>query len=122
MTHTYTVTAKLNGSFYEIPCAPAEAQRVRALSQRVDARAQDFIQVVGAASDAELLLLTALTLEDECEAARTEIRFLRAELERLREMSPQSADATISYDQRLAQALLGAAQRIQLISEKLDAA
>ena len=116
---TYSVMISVNGIPYEAPCAPGEAVRVRDVAQRLDERVQALAAELTDKGQAELLLLAALMLEDEREAARTEVRFLRAELERQR----NSADVKTTHaDQLLAQRLLSAAERIAAITEKLDAA
>jgi cell division protein ZapA (FtsZ GTPase activity inhibitor) len=116
---TYAVSISVNGTAYEVPCAPGEAVRVRDVAQRLDERVQALAAELTDKGKAELLLLAALTLEDEREAARAEVRFLRAELERQR----NGADSkTNQADQILAQRLLSAAERIAAITEKLDAA
>lgn len=116
---TYSVLISVNGIPYEAPCAPGEAVRVRDVAQRLDERVQALAAELTDKDQAELLLLAALMLEDEREAARTEVRFLRAELERQR----NNADTKTTHaDQLLAQRLLSAAERIAAITEKLDAA
>jgi len=117
----YAVSIDINGVLYEAPCAPGEAARVRDVAQRLDERVRAFALALGDKPQSELLLLAALTLEDEREAARAEARFLRAELERQRAGATQDGKAALA-DQILAQRLLSAAERIAAISEKLDAA
>jgi len=116
---TYSVLVSVNGIPYEAPCAPGEAIRVRDVAQRLDERVRALAAELTDKGQAELLLLAALMLEDEREAARTEVRFLRAELERQRNGVESK---TTQADQILAQRLLGAAERIAAITEKLDAA
>jgi|GEM_PF-2600576 len=115
----YAAQIHVNGVAYEAPCAPGEAGRVRDVAQRLDERVQALAAELTDKGQPELLLLAALMLEDEREAARAEVRFLRAELERQR----SSADLKTTHaDQILAQRLLGAAERIAAITEKLDGA
>lgn len=117
----YAVPIFVNGVAYDAPCAPGEAARVCDVAQRLDERVQALAAAVGDKPQAELLLLAALTLEDEREAARNEALFLRAELERCRTGAVQDGKAAHA-DQILAQRLLSAAERIAAITEKLDAA
>ncbi len=112
----HPVATSLNGVFYEIPCAPGEAPRVRELAQRLDQRLRDLAAASGAADNSQLLLLAALTLQDEQETLALEVRNLRAELARCAPVQEGGRD------QRLAEALLSAAERISAVAEKLDAA
>lgn len=117
---TYATPISVNGVFYDAPCAPGEAERVREVAQRLDERVRALAAALGDKPQAELLLLAALTLEDERVAARNEVLFLRAELERQRAAAHDGKSA--HSDQILAQHLLNAAERIAAITEKLDAA
>lgn len=117
----HAVLIAINDVPYEAPCAPGEAARVCDVAQRLDERVRALALALGDKPQSELLLLAALTLEDEREAARAEARFLRAELERMRAGSAPDGKAAHA-DQILAQRLLSAAERIAAISEKLDAA
>lgn len=118
---TYAVSVSVNNIAYEAPCSPGEATRVSDMAQRLDERVQALAAELTGKRQAELLLLAALMLEDEREAARAEVLFLRAELERARTGAPQDGKPS-QADQILAQRLLSAAERIAAITEKLDAA
>ncbi len=54
----------LRGRNYSIACAPGQETRIVALSQQLDKRVQHIASAVG------LLLITALSLLDELDAAR----------------------------------------------------
>jgi hypothetical protein len=60
----------LRGRNYSIACAPGQEARIVALSQQLDARVKHIASAVGDIGEDRLLLITALALLDELDAAR----------------------------------------------------
>jgi len=60
----------LRGRNYSIACAPGQEARIVALSQQLDKRVQHVASAVGDIGEERLLLITALSLLDELDAAR----------------------------------------------------
>jgi cell division protein ZapA len=63
---------------YAIACAPGQEDRLLALSKDLDARVIQIADAVGDVGDHRLLLIAALSLLDELEAARYGIATMSA--------------------------------------------
>lgn len=60
----------IRGRAYSVACAPGQEARLVALSKQLDTRVGDISKAVGDIGDDRLLLIAALALLDELDAAR----------------------------------------------------
>lgn len=60
----------IRGRAYSVACAPGQEGRLTALSKQLDARVEQIAGAVGDIGDDRLLLIAALALLDELDAAR----------------------------------------------------
>ena len=60
----------IRGRAYSVACAPGQEVRLVALSKQLDGRVGDISKAVGDIGDDRLLLIAALALLDELDAAR----------------------------------------------------
>jgi len=94
----------IHGKQYSVACAPGQERRLIALSRQLDARVEQISNAVGKIGEDRLLLIAALALLDELDAARRG--------------QPSGSDFDIT---RAAQALSDAAKRIESIAEQIEA-
>lgn len=61
---------RIRGRSFSIACSPGQEMRVQRLAQQLDARLASIASAVGDIGDERLLLISALSLLDELDAAR----------------------------------------------------
>ncbi|MEM8615608.1 MAG: cell division protein ZapA [Pseudomonadota bacterium] len=96
------VDISIRDRLYSISCAPGQEARLLALSKQLDLRVRDVHGAVGDIGDDRLLMLTALALLDELDAARR-----------------GQASATGPEVDRAAEALNDAAARIDALAARI---
>ncbi|GGB72742.1 MULTISPECIES: cell division protein ZapA [Henriciella] len=92
----------IRGREYAVACAPGQEARLVELSRRLDKRVRQIADAVGDIGEARLLLVAALALLDELDAAR------------------RSTPADLSQ-QKAASALSDAAARIEALARRVEA-
>ena len=103
------VKLSIGGRTYELACRAGEEAHYESLARRIDAKAEDVRGAMGGIGETRLLLLTALLLADELDAR-----------------SPATAPAAPApepvIDMRLVGVLEGFADRLEVLSGKLEKA
>ncbi len=97
------VEVEIHGRHYSVACAPGQEQRLAQLGARLDKRVRQIAGAVGDVGDTRLLLIAALALMDEIDAAR---------------MIPERD----RVEARAATALTDAAARIEALASRLETA
>lgn len=92
----------LRGRSYSVACAPGQETRIQKLTEQLDARVGQIAGAVGDIGEERLLLIAALALLDELDAARRG--------------PPGAAQA----EQRVADALSNAAERIEALAARIE--
>ena len=92
----------LRGRNYSIACAPGQEARIVALASQLDARLQHIAGAVGDIGEERLLLIAALALLDELDAAR-----------RANAPSPE-------MEAKVAEALGAASERIEALAARIE--
>ena len=92
----------LRGRNYSIACAPGQEGRIVALSQQLDTRVKHIASAVGDIGEERLLLITALALLDELDAARRE------------------GGASPAAGQKAAEAMAAVSERIEALAARLE--
>ena len=92
----------IRGREYSVACAPGQEARLVELSRNLDKRVRSIADAVGDIGEARLLLVAALALLDELDAAQ------------------RGAPADLSQ-QKAASALSDAAARIEAITQRIEA-
>lgn len=94
----------VRGRAFSIACAPGQETRIQSLSEQLNARIDKIAEAVGDIGDERLLLISALAMLDELEAAKG------AEA-----VSPEAA-------RKAAAAISDAAARIEALAGRIEAA
>ena len=92
----------LRGRNYSIACAPGQEARIVALSRQLDTRVKHIASAVGDIGEERLLLITALSLLDELDAAR------------------RTAGASPEAEQKAAEAMAMVSDRIEALAARLE--
>lgn len=93
---------RIRGRRYSIACTPGQEMRVQRLAEQLDARLASISSAVGDIGDDRLLLIAALALMDELDAAR------------------QAAPDTAA-DQRAATLVAAMAAKVEALAARLEA-
>ena len=91
----------VHGKLYSVACAPGQEARLGELGLRLDKRVDQIAGAVGDVGEARLLLIAALALMDELDAAR-------------------NGSGMVALEARAATALSDAATRIDAIAARLE--
>lgn len=91
----------VHGKLYSVACAPGQEARLSELGVRLDKRVDQIAGAVGDVGEARLLLIAALALMDELDAAKT-------------------GAGMVALEAKAATALLDAATRIDAIAARLE--
>jgi len=92
----------LRGRLYSVACAPGQEARLVELSRKLDGRVEKIEQAVGDVGEERLLLVVALSLLDELEAAHG------------------AGGSSSGPGKMAAQALVRAAERIEALAERVE--
>ncbi len=92
----------LRGRSYSIACAPGAEARIAQLAEQLDARVMHIAGAVGDIGEERLLLIAALALLDELDAAR------------------RSAAPSPEVEIKAAQAIARVAERIEALATQLE--
>ena len=109
------VNVMVNGRAYTIACDEGEEDRLRGLAAIVDAKAREVLSSVGQVGDTRLLLMAALLMADEHQAASS----ATGNTESFRPKAEQPAP---DDENRAAETLELAAKRVEDIAARLSAA
>ncbi|MEO7026334.1 MAG: cell division protein ZapA [Caulobacteraceae bacterium] len=100
------LTIHVNHKPYVVGCEDGEEPRLKALAAAVDEKVRDLAAGAGQAGETRLMLLGALMLADELEAANRRLAGVDADIARLEER-------LAGADERAVAALEAAAARIE---------
>jgi cell division protein ZapA len=114
------VNVLLNGRAYTVACDDGEEAHVRELGQFLDRRVRELSTSVGQVGDARLLLMTGLTIADELVESLNTIEECDKEIRALK-AATSPAEIQESED-RIAEALEGAASRIEAMAARVAGA
>lgn len=94
----------VEGKRYSIACTSGQEERLEKLGNRLDKRVHSIKEAIGDIGEARLLLVAALALIDELDAANA------------------AAETPTSVETKASTALLDAAARIDAIAARIEAA
>lgn len=92
----------VHGRDYSVACAPGQEARLRDLARRLDQRVARIAEAVGEVGEERLLLVAALAMLDELDAAR------------------RGSPDFVEVERRAANAILDAAARIDALAARAE--
>jgi cell division protein ZapA len=113
------VNVLVNGRAYTVACDDGEEEHVRELGQFVDKRVRELSGSVGQVGDARLLLMASLVVADDLADALAKLQETEKELTALKSASDKGAKSQEKADKIAAEALEGAAARLEAIAGRL---
>lgn len=113
------VTVIVNGRNYTLACEDGEEEHLTALANFIDARVAELGQQIGQVGDARLMLMASLVVADELAVAHERVEDLEREIEQLRR-EKQVVEAAAAGEEKFAEVLESAAQRIEDIAARLQ--
>lgn len=115
------VNVTIAGRIYRMACDDGEEEHLGRLAGQLDGKIAELREHFGEIGDQRVTVMAALTVADDLSAAERRIAALQAQIGELEERERQ-ADARLETVYRgVAEALGGAAQRIERLARSLDA-
>jgi cell division protein ZapA len=114
------VTVTINGRQYRMACEDGQEGHLMELGQDLDRRIQDLRGNFGEIGDARLVVMAALTINDELAESAGKVRQLQDDLAALRAARTVASDRDKSIEGAVAAALNQAAERIERVTKGLN--
>lgn len=105
------LTVEVNGKPYAIGCEDGEESHVRSVARLIDAKVREVAPGAGQLGETRLMLLGALMIADELDAAKTRLAAAEERAEHLRSELGRA-------DAKAVAALEAAAQRIEAMASR----
>ncbi len=115
------VTVTIAGKTYRIACADGEEHHLEGLAATYDARIEEMRQAFGEIGDMRLHVMAAISLADEMHETKRRLSALEAELAGLRQFASAGDERTQAIEERLAEGITRAAERIEWLARSLNA-
>lgn len=113
------VNVLVNGRAYTIACDDGEEDHLRDLGQYLDRRVRELGGTVGHVGDARLLLMAGLVIADELSDALSQLEARDREIAGLKSAAGETKTQARVNEDRAAEALEGAASRVEAIAARL---
>jgi cell division protein ZapA len=114
------VTVTINGRQYRMACEDGQESHLERLASDLDRHVEQLRGSFGEIGDNRLLVMAALTISDELNEAKQNIRRLETELAGHQEARVVSADRSQATQAAVAAALNAAAERIERVTKSLN--
>jgi cell division protein ZapA len=109
----------LAGCHYEIACDDGQETHVKAVAQNLDERMRRLSETLGRTSEAQLLMVTAMTLTDAVMEQNAALETLRAKVARL-ESGDDAQSRQRKMEEAIASTIHHVATRIESIAATLE--
>ena len=114
------VNITVNGRVYRMACEDGEEEHVEALGARFDAAIGELRQALGEIGDQRLMVMAGILMTDRLNDAERRLSEAEETATSLRDVRADTAMRIEGMEQNFAQSLLNAAERIELIAERLQ--
>ena len=114
------VTATINGRQYRLACEDGQEEHLEKLAHNLDQRVVELRGKFGEIGDTRLTVMAALTIADVLSENAQRIKRLEDEVSALQEARAAAADQAKTVHTAVAAALTAAAERIEIITKKLN--
>lgn len=113
------VSVTLNGRTYRLECGEGEETHLIALSEYLSSHVDTMRRKFGQVGDDRLILMASLMVTDELWEARRQLQEMRASLAEARRDKSAADDSTRSMQSDLAGKVNAAAERLEVLNERL---
>lgn len=116
------VNVSINGRQYRMACEDGQEDHLRSLAKALEDRIAVLRGQFGEIGDARLMVMAAMTVADDAIEAEKKARKLEQELAALKDARNASTERAQATQAQLLAAFTSAAERIEGIARKLNAA
>ena len=116
------IKVSINDRAYTVACGDGQEGHVQELANHLAKHVSNLAQDVGQVGDSRLLLMAGILVADELSEALQKTKRLEQELEALSGVKASAVEQTKQTEEALADVLDKAAQRIEELSSRIDAA
>jgi cell division protein ZapA len=116
------VSVTINGRQFRMACEDAQEEHLTTLARELDGRIESLRGKVGEIGDTRLTVMAALTIADELGEMGTRLNRLEEELMAVQEAHVATTDRHKAAQAAIAASLTSAAERIESVTKKLNAA
>ena len=115
-----TVTVNINGRNYRMACDDGQEEHLTRLAKDLDGRIAQLRRDFGEIGDMRLTVMAALTIADELNEQRGQLRRIEDELAALQDARTVAADRAKLTENAISAAFNSAAERIEKLAKALD--
>jgi cell division protein ZapA len=115
------VNVTIAGRAFRMACGEGEEERLESLAAQVDAKIAEMRSAFGEIGDQRLTVMASITFADELVELRKQLDGLRDEVAALRDAQSQIDARMKAQSSELANAVESAAERIEDITQKMNA-
>ena len=113
------VVVTIAGRTYRMACEDGQERHLEALAFDIDSRLAGLKTSFGEIGEQRLVVMAALTVSDELSEARARIAALEERMAVLENAAQDAQEAQASREKFVAQALDGAAERIEVLARMM---
>jgi cell division protein ZapA len=116
------VSVTINGRQFRMACEDGQEEHLTTLARELDSRIESLRGKFGEIGDTRLTVMAALTIADELGEMSTRLNRLEEELMAVQETHVATTDRHKAAQAAIAASLTSAAERIESVTKKLNAA
>jgi cell division protein ZapA len=116
------VSVTINGRQFRMACEDGQEEHLTTLARELDSRIESLRGKFGEIGDTRLTVMAALTIADELGEMGTRLNRLEEELMAVQETHVVTTDRHKAAQAAIAASLTSAAERIESVTKKLNAA
>jgi cell division protein ZapA len=116
------VSVTINGRQFRMACEDGQEEHLTTLARELDSRIESLRGKFGEIGDTRLTVMAALTIADELGEMGTRLNRLEEELMAVQETHVATTDRHKAAQAAIAASLTSAAERIESVTKKLNAA
>ena len=116
------VSVTINGRQFRMACEDGQEEHLTTLARELDSRIESLRGKFGEIGDTRLTVMAALTIADELGEMGTRVNRLEEELMAVQEAHVATTDRHKATQAAIAASLTSAAERIESVTKKLNAA
>jgi cell division protein ZapA len=116
------ISVTINGRQFRMACEDGQEEHLTTLARELDSRIESLRGKFGEIGDTRLTVMAALTIADELGEMGTRLNRLEEELMAVQETHVATTDRHKAAQAAIAASLTSAAERIESVTKKLNAA
>ena len=114
------VSVTINGRQFRMACEDGQEEHLTALAAALDKRIDGLRAKFGEIGDTRLTVMAAITVADELAEVRARVKRLEEDMAALQNATAAGDDRSKAAQAAVAAALIGAAERIESVTKKLN--